>query len=136
VQLSTPVGSASGGRSITEAEWMCTMDITGHGFRGELEIEVEVQVRGGGGLMVAGGEQRGEGSLPLLPSHNLALLQHIPTTGQGYGRMCLPLQAKVYAMTDHSAKHGGLGLLTFVLVGRAGCAWAAPLTCGVRDCVA
>jgi hypothetical protein len=25
---------------------------------------------------------------------------------QGYGKVCLPLQAKVYTMTDNSAKHG------------------------------
>jgi hypothetical protein len=59
----------AGGRAVSEAKWMCDMEQTGRGFRGELELEVQVQ---------------------------------------DYGRLLLPLQAKVYAIGDHSANHGGL----------------------------
>ncbi|GBF99192.1 hypothetical protein Rsub_11637 [Raphidocelis subcapitata] len=60
----TPPGSS---RAVVEAQWMCAMELTGRGVRGELEVELEVV---------------------------------------DYGRVCLPLQAKVYAMGDSSAKHG------------------------------
>lgn len=39
------VASSSSGK--TEGKWMCLMDPTGQGFRGEVEIELEVQVKCG-----------------------------------------------------------------------------------------
>jgi len=50
VQISS--ADASPGRAVTEVQWTCTMDLTGRGVRGEIELELEVQVLEVAGMVV------------------------------------------------------------------------------------
>lgn len=125
--------SASSTSGKTEGKWMCAMEPTGHGFRGEVEVEVEVQVRARChpthwwrfeplACMMAGLEEFGKRHNGRNGIHGTinayTILAGLAGCSQGtltlsnrpfpqdYGRIYLSFQAKVYGTGDASARHG------------------------------